>query len=928
MPPLGHSTQRWAAPAQLARVAAVLLLVLPGTQAVRPTISTDQGIVDMTAPTRIQTTLRDGTKPLQLEDAAITLEAPSIDMTTITTTLDSATLALAVDNGQETASLTYASHADTHSQATMNLETTGEARMQANSITLQATSASASSEALRVTGGQVGLIADNLHIVGESPRIIRASNSIALSDMGENAGLHVNSEQVGVRASNVAINAATTLELQGQKAELRTSDAARAVTVASDGIQITSTGDVLLQGALNTLNVTHLAVLLRSMRADVDALKQQLNATRDQLTQRAAQTQSSSNNIEALMSSISSLLGTEDTHLSTEINQLNSQLTAAEQAQTLVVNNADANLDQELSGLESRAAQVSRAFPSLEDAIDTAFDSVEAEYDRIGDVLDDRVDSVADIIDDLERDLEDRLDDVADEAVDVREDVADAIEDVKDDAQEFSEDLGQAQQDLASAVGDMVGDLSSAAADRAEVSAEVSTSYRSAQVASANVADSASDTGALKQAIANLDIPDAAMVARLRLRGKQVLSDVNGTKELVMMAANQNNAMTSRVPNWEMETSDLFGAGCDFNGTTLACGAPNYGTYGSVLVYTVDLEKMTATLVQTIAQPTNILTVYTTSNYFGWSVALSANFLAVGAPLLEASSSYSNSGGVFLFRRNSVSNLFEAVAGYQLSSTSHACGRSLALGEYSLSSAVIQMACSGSTPYLRSVRYSGSSIMTLYSTLSTGSAGSSYYGYYDRQMDSASNYVIVGDTYYSSYSGRASVYLRASTSSTSVLTYLYPATSQSSQYCGFSAATDGDYFVFGCPYYDTTFSQEGLVVIYKRTGSSFSRTQVLRSALPTYVANMYYGMTVSVNGGKIFVAAPGELANLGQVYRYGLNGGSTFELERVFTGALPSEYLGYHTLIGFPSGDGFFAGYYSFNSSRGIVSMYNNIQLF
>ncbi|EDQ88682.1 uncharacterized protein MONBRDRAFT_8666 [Monosiga brevicollis MX1] len=914
-------------------VGVLALLAAASVASQPPRLTTNNGVLDVTA-SEITAQLRSGDTPLRVhkDELHLTANDMALEVGHVDIAADSAQLD--VNPGSPDAvSLSYNGHLTQEAQ--IDLTAAREINVEAVGVTFEAQEASFQASTIRMTGTSVQMISDQLQVTGAGTHTLEANESIAVSNMGESDGVLVTAESANVRGADITATASESISMQGQKAELRTSDAARAVTVASDGIQITSTGDVLLQGALNTLNVTHLAVLLRSMRADVDALKQQLNATRDQLTQRAAQTQSSSNNIEALMSSISSLLGTEDTHLSTEINQLNSQLTAAEQAQTLVVNNADANLDQELSGLESRAAQVSRAFPSLEDAIDTAFDSVEAEYDRIGDVLDDRVDSVADIIDDLERDLEDRLDDVADEAVDVREDVADAIEDVKDDAQEFSEDLGQAQQDLASAVGDMVGDLSSAAADRAEVSAEVSTSYRSAQVASANVADSAADMTDLRSDLNGLEYVDRDTMATVRLRGKQVLSDVNGVKELLLGVLPKARSQYLSSP---AVSSDYFGRSCSFYDDIMACGAPYYSTYGYVFIYRVFANGSQPALIQSITWPTTTSTPPYTAIRFGESVALSKSYLMIGAPLYDHStySYYRDCGAVLAYRRQA-DGTFTFVNRYSYVTTSSTyryglCGSTLSIDEVSPTSTYVNVGCPGTYYYrggMRLLYWSGTSFSSR-TFVHTGYTTYEYSTSVYMNMGVANAYVMVGEQGYSSSRGRSVIYERTSNSYYTLRYTAYPPTSSSTQYCGQAVATDGINFLMGCPrssYASTTTTYTGIVVHYRRSGTSFSRVGTLESdELQTYG---YFGSAMAIEPytKALLVSEYGANSYAGRIHVFKLGTTGTYEREYSIDEVTASLYLGRST-VGWVTNSTIWASNEFASSNQGSVALYQEVEYF
>ncbi|KAA3609131.1 MAG: hypothetical protein DWQ01_09945 [Planctomycetota bacterium] len=91
---------------------------------------------------------------------------------------------------------------------------------------------------------------------------------------------------------------------------------------------------------------------------------------------------------------------------------------------------------------------------------------------------------------------------------------------------------------------------------------------------------------------------------------------------------------------------------------------------------------------------------------------------------------------------------------------------------------------------------------------------------------------------------------------------------------GHAVSLDGDWLMVGCPSGKQTFSSEGFVEVYQRSGNSWRRRQVLTAKIPR-VGNDF-GYTVSVENGHALIGT-----YRGGVYQFALKDGKWHEVRKI-----------------------------------------------
>ena len=94
--------------------------------------------------------------------------------------------------------------------------------------------------------------------------------------------------------------------------------------------------------------------------------------------------------------------------------------------------------------------------------------------------------------------------------------------------------------------------------------------------------------------------------------------------------------------------SSFYGNACAASKDYFACSATGYGT-GAVVIYKMDVDNQRVSLLQIISPSTPLDT-----SRFGASLDMDGDLLVVGAPgyAISLSSSYANTGRVWVFKRN------------------------------------------------------------------------------------------------------------------------------------------------------------------------------------------------------------------------------------------------------------------------------------
>ena len=146
----------------------------------------------------------------------------------------------------------------------------------------------------------------------------------------------------------------------------------------------------------------------------------------------------------------------------------------------------------------------------------------------------------------------------------------------------------------------------------------------------------------------------------------------------------------------------------------------------------------------------------------------------------------------------------------------------------------------------------------------TGEASNDYFGY-SASIDG--DYAIVGAYRKNSYTGSVYIYIRSGTSWTQQASFAGGAANEK---FGYSVSISGDYAIVGAYHEATGGSNSGAVYIYKRTGTTWSYQQKIKSS--DAASGDEFGCSVSMSGDYAIVGAqyedPNGTLNSGSVYMY------------------------------------------------------------
>jgi len=121
-----------------------------------------------------------------------------------------------------------------------------------------------------------------------------------------------------------------------------------------------------------------------------------------------------------------------------------------------------------------------------------------------------------------------------------------------------------------------------------------------------------------------------------------------------------------------------------------------------------------------------------------------------------------------------------------------------------------------------------------------------------------------------------------------------PGTTTAPQSFGTSVAMDGDVVVVGDPQHNPTgFPLAGRAFVFERqAGGAWLATQTLTA--PVVTAGALHGQSVTLDGDRIVIGAPGDFANAGRVYVYERTGTGPFVFQTTIHNPIPlsSSFFG------------------------------------
>jgi hypothetical protein len=287
--------------------------------------------------------------------------------------------------------------------------------------------------------------------------------------------------------------------------------------------------------------------------------------------------------------------------------------------------------------------------------------------------------------------------------------------------------------------------------------------------------------------------------------------------------------------------SDIFGSSVAISGTSAVVGAPyDDGTctdQGAAFVF----NATTGALSLTLANPTPV-------NYddFGYSVAISGNYVVVGAPYDDTG--YTDSGSAYVF--NATTGALVTTLANPTPAASDAFGYSVAIS----GTTVVVGAPNDDTGTTDSgTAYVFSTTGTLLATLAkTTRAASDNFG---KSVAISGNIAVVGapnDDTGATDAGRAFVF--NATAGTLVANLSNP-TPVASDMFGASVAIWNNTAVVGIPYDDTVATDAGLAYVFNASSGALAAT--LNNPTPWF--SEHFGASVAIDAGKAIVGTPLEV---------------------------------------------------------------------
>ena len=312
---------------------------------------------------------------------------------------------------------------------------------------------------------------------------------------------------------------------------------------------------------------------------------------------------------------------------------------------------------------------------------------------------------------------------------------------------------------------------------------------------------------------------------------------------------------------------DYFGRSVSVSGDYIAVGAFYEDTTaenaGSAYIFKRESDNNITQIAKLQASDAE------SDDYFGISVSISGDYIAVGAFYEDTTAS--NAGSVYIFKRVSDSNITQiaklqasdAESGDKFGTSVSIDGDYIAVGAYGEDT---NGSNAGSAYIFK--RVSDSNITQIAKLQASDAEASDYFGY---SLSISGDYIAVGaynESTTASFAGSVYIFKRESDSSVTQIAKLQASDAEASDKFGTSVSIDGDYIAVGANLEDTTASNAGSVYIFKRESDS-SITQIAKLQASDAEASDNFGISVSISGDYIVVGAYYEsttASDAGSVY--------------------------------------------------------------
>jgi len=389
---------------------------------------------------------------------------------------------------------------------------------------------------------------------------------------------------------------------------------------------------------------------------------------------------------------------------------------------------------------------------------------------------------------------------------------------------------------------------------------------------------------------------------------QQVLLDPALYPELanvIPVASEFSGSLQATLNNPAPAAGDLFGRSVAISGDYAIVGAhyddTGAGDTGSAYIYV--RSGTIWSLQSTLNNPTPA-----TNDYFGHSVAISGDYAIVGAYADDTGAS--DAGSAYIYLRSGTTWSLQSTLNNPTPVGSDHFGYSVAVsGDYVIVGAFADDTGAGDTGSAYIYARSGTT-WSLQATLNNPTpATSDFFGY---SVAISGDYAIVGahlDDTGAGDAGSAYIYVRSGTT-WSLQSTLNNPTPAASDYFGISVAISGDYAIVGAYWDDTGAGDAGSAYIYVRSGTTWSLQSTLNN--PTPASSDQFGTSVAISGDYAIVGAHNDDtgdSDAGSAYIY-VRSGTTWSLQSTLNNPTPStsDLFGYSVAI---SGDYVIVGAYS-----------------
>ena len=356
----------------------------------------------------------------------------------------------------------------------------------------------------------------------------------------------------------------------------------------------------------------------------------------------------------------------------------------------------------------------------------------------------------------------------------------------------------------------------------------------------------------------------------------------DGTQWLPFATASaKQQGIREREPSG-ISLNSKAGASVSMSGDVAAVGCSQDSVAGIQYAGSVLIYKKTG---GTWLQQAKIVSPESEQEYFGYSVSILGNVLAVGAINARVAGIvqgavyvYTNINGDWVFQQKLYAN--DGASGNQFGTAVLLHQGSLYVGSVNHK---VSFSSQGSVYVFNSA---GNSWTPLTRINGTEAGAGDHFG---ASLAAHNNTIVVGapdDTNTSSGEGSAYVFLRTGNSFTQQAKLLFPGTTVPHMFLGRAVAIKNDLVLVGAPSADLSYasSPTGVVFGYKRNGSTWSYAFYI---YPNMVepGRKGFGQAISIaNNSDIIVGAPYETVNgftyKGAVYVYRMNAAVTYELFR------------------------------------------------